>query len=760
MASVILTNWTIFYSDDAGSNDTGYKQIRWTGAGAPATNTNTVNQLYSAIADLFSIAAQNNANDTIPMKAITPTVYQIGAFDAGDLESWFIDPDSVKHLTGGSLETISWTRVQDSNAGIVKVPYTVSTTQFVNNDRGRTVTHNAGSTGTLLWFDTTTNEAWIRPTNSTSTHNWAMGGTNVITVTGGTGNVTQSSAPKTGERLWPNIYSIGTLEADTRLYVYQNFTEITNFWGDGHIDRLFLVNDGFASGEIDSGLLTIYARQYSKTYDHYVVDVSAGGANPIPLATAADINNTTGFRTFTAQAGTGAGTFTVGNYIYHPAAGGWSAATAKGVITAVAGTSGASSTPIITYYLIDDLTDFANGNTIKEYVPATGADGDASCTAATPSNVGPTASPSSTVTIAAGGILRDLNNGYGSAPYSIEVDLQTSVSVEEAYERLKYLTRFGQTTDIETETSQSLIGQAYTAAGDYYLPYDTGSIDNPFTEGETITATGGFTCTLTSKHDQGSSEGFIIVRNVRGTIPVDNTVLTGGTSGNTAQVDTNAGADPVAAITPVKVSPFGTFAGGTFFGARGVWLKNVPGTDAANYQLIDSENVSQVPPVSVTILVNGLVSGDRVSVFRALGSGDNIDKTYLASHATSNDAASTSFTITTTIPNDTPTSGYIRLLKTSTGVEQRIQFNSWSGSVFTLNSSHSGGYGVNDTAYVPYIDTTASGSSVSVSTTYAADRYLVTRVRITGIVPYSISGQLTNTGYSTTAIRDIDEIVV
>jgi len=37
-----------------------------------------------------------------------------------------------------------------------------------------------------------------------------------------------------------------------------------------------------------------------------------------------------------------------------------------------------------------------------------------------------------------------------------------------------------------------------------------------------------------------------------------------------------------------KASPFGTFAGGTFFGAQGVWLAGMTGTDANNIQLTDA----------------------------------------------------------------------------------------------------------------------------------------------------------------------------
>jgi hypothetical protein len=743
MSSVILTNWTVYYADDAGGDNTGYKQIRWNNdALPPTTNTNTVNELYSALADLFSIADQNNANDTIPIIAVTPTVYEIGSFDAGDLEPWFMDPESIKHLTGGSLETNNWTRVEgatanDGNSGIVKVAYTVSTTQFVNNDIGRTVNHNAGSTGTLLWFDTATNEAWIRPTNSTSTHNWTMGGTNVITVTGGTGSVTQSAAPETNERLWSNAYTIGTIADNTRLYVYQNFSQITNFWGDGHIDRLFLVNDGFSAGLIDSGLLTIFARQYNQLYDHFTADVSGGGANPVPLSTSSDINNTTGYSL--ANCSAGSGTFTEGEVIGNNAT--QSSATALGVITNVAGTG---ADPDLTVYYIGDLTPFTGSDTVFSYETSAQADVD------TVSDTGP-ANPPFAVTINFGSDSQDVDGDSINEPYDVSINLGGN-TVADFYEYTKYITKQGYTTDLDPNADQTVAGESYLAAGDIKINFDNETVAN-FSEGETVTATGGISGVITSLVDNGS-DGTMVIRDTRGTF-ADNTHITGGTSN--AEADVNG---TPTNITPSKTAPFGTFAGGTFFGARGVYITGVHANDANNYQLIDSNGVSRTPPASVSIVVNGLVSGDRVSVFRANDADNSINKTYLASDASANITASTSWTVdaSTPIPLDTPSSGTIRLRDNSAKSEERRAYTSWSGLVFTLSSAHSGGYYTGDTAYVPYIDEQATGASVSESVQYDADRSIVTRVRITGIVPYSITGTLDNTGYSATAIRNPDDI--
>ena len=724
MSSTILTNWTIYYSSDAGSSGTGYKQIRWTGAGTPETTTNTVNELYSALMDLFSISTQNDANDTTPMKAVTPTVYQIGAFDAGDLESWFIDPVSIQHLTGGSIQTVGWTRVQDSNAGIVKVPYTTGT-QFISSDIGRTVTHASGDTGTLLYF--ANNEAWIRPTSSASTHNWDTG-SGVFSATGGTGSVTQSGAPVTGERLWSNLYTIGTIESSTQIYVAQNFTVFTPWWSTGHIDRLFLVNDGFSTGLIDYGYLTVFAREWGYLFDHFETDASTGGRNPIPLATSADINNTTLVAT------------------------------------------------------IADLTG---------------------------------------ITFTYGAASYDLSNGNGSKPYDVAIDCGGN-TLADLYEYTKYVTRRSYTSTLNGHE-----GQQYITTGILRLNFD-GQVDN-FTQGLTLTGPTG-TGVIVANHDNGTT-GTLIVRDVRGTF-----------SDNQAVTDSSTG-DGVVNGTPTttlvsKTALFGTFAGGIFFGARGVYLFNMAGADSNNYTLIDSNGDTQAPPATIAITVNGVISGDKVSVFRANDTAGTINRNYMTSDNTANVINDSDFVVNA-IPTDTPSSGRLRIRNGAGTIEYHFRYTAWTGTTFTLRPAITGTISAIDdvtgrtfydtlaalsdikpgdlvrnttdgswaqiitvsnpsgddyvfthtpltngsdnqwdvgdtysfhtlpinydntyTAYVPYIDAIATGTSISTSVTYSADRNISTQVRRKGIIPFTTNAiPLTSAGYTATAVRTTDSIV-
>ncbi len=324
----------------------------------------------------------------------------------------------------------------------------------------------------------------------------------------------------------------------------------------------------------------------------------------------------------------------------------------------------------------------------------------------------------------------------------------------------------------------------------------------------------------------------MVLRNTHASF-TDNMALTGVTSGATALVN-----GTVSSITPSKTAPFGTYAGGTFFGARGVWLTNVAPADANNYQLTDSTGASQTPPATIAVTVNGIESGDKVSVFRATDTAGTIDRTYMTSHNTANTAGLSTFQVNA-IPADTPTSGRLRIRNSSGTTEYHIRYASWTGTTFTLRTAVTGtitaiddvtgrtfydtnaslstiqpgdlvnnvtdgswaqvitvtntsgddyvfthsplsggsdnewdvgdqysfhtlpiGFDNTFTAYVPYLDLTATSTTASVNVTYVADRYISTQVRKKGIIPFTTNAvSLTNSGYTATAVRTPDTIV-
>jgi hypothetical protein len=214
---------------------------------------------------------------------------------------------------------------------------------------------------------------------------------------------------------------------------------------------------------------------------------------------------------------------------------------------------------------------------------------------------------------------------------------------------------------------------------------------------------------------------------------------------------------------PVKASPFGTFAGGTFFGARGVWLQNMDANDIQAFSLIDASGVTQNPPNQVSITVSNTANLDQVFVARS-GTIDGVEKTSFIV----NDllAGAGTITVSTSIPPDTPSDGFIRVYVGVSGTEDRYAYSSWTGSIFTLDATTtSQDYeSENATAYVPFIDEAATSSSTSVTVIFDATDVLIARVRRyqgTGdsIIPFEGYSTLGTGGFSATATRQDDTII-
>src|SRR3989304_7011854 len=235
-----------------------------------STTVYSVNALYSHLMNEFD--EQGAMDDDVPMSAQTPNAYTM-------INGWFMDDESHKYLKEGAITTARGNNIINlltfQLSGYVNVIFT---------DIGKQVVWDASNHGALLAYDNTTRKWWVRTADS-------IGAPEAITISGGTGQGTATAEDKTGEDLFSNIYTLGTIESGTDIYIYQAGAKLTAWWSAEHIDILVKVKE--FGGEIDNAVITVYARVYTDLYDHYEIDLTNGGRNAVPLATANDLDNQT-----------------------------------------------------------------------------------------------------------------------------------------------------------------------------------------------------------------------------------------------------------------------------------------------------------------------------------------------------------------------------------------------------------------------------------------------------------------------------------
>lgn len=498
MATEVLLSGdiTVYFPGDAA----GDKQIKWTGSTA-FTATRTVNELYTALQDLFDNNTAGVGNYIaydfgIPMKAVTPRVYDFGLIERDD-DPWFIDQTTIQHLTGGSIQTIGWTRTVGTDTGIVAVP--ITNVDIVIGDVGNTITHGDGDSGTLLDFEDTDygTYLWIRPDSNAAGNNFdSTSGT--LTCNGHT--ATQTDSAKDGEKRWNNIVTIGAIESATDIEVAQNQSLLTKYWPAGFLDRLFLITDLSTDpfSTIDAEYFTFYARKENTLYDNFLIQ-TAQGRNVVPLATSPDLNNASS-------------------------------------LTSIAGFS-------ITFG------------------PATA----------------------------------DINADTTNENYSVTVNCGGD-TLANVYRHLQYLTRDGDTT-----LRAGIEGQQYIGI-DHYIQY--ASITGTINVGDEVTgSSSGATGYVLSVN---TTDTYVMLHSSQGTFTATENLTIGGNSINNIS--------SIIVVQPKKATPFGNFAGGKFFGARGVLITNFSATN--QYELIDDQGVVREPPTTRTFALTGMKDGTEVRIFK------------------------------------------------------------------------------------------------------------------------------------------------
>lgn len=462
--------------------------------------------------------------------------------------------------------------------------------------------------------------------------------------------------------LYSNLYSIGSQENGTQLYMLQADSQITPWWITGNIDILVEVKrDGQWIYSLDTadvstaGGVWMYAREFGDLYDHNFATLSGGGATPIGINTALDSGNRSGEVSLEVDPG-GANSMIPGNFLL----GGTTNAVGK-IISIVSNDVLVTAIREGQFTGTESLIEYSD----RELQTATGE---------STNLVVDTSIVAGYTDISTGfaTINRDLNNGDGLQPYDAEIDCATKTLVQ-TYEWMKFVTRYG--SEGATYTVNDDDGQEYRSAAE----------------------------------DSGG----------------------GATSGGP--------------YTDVKVAPFGTLAGTTMYGARGIWFSNY---DSADFVLIDAQGDSQSPPnYQKVVCSHDDLIGTQIFVSEITGAGGTIIKDQYAV----TDAAVTYINVSATInSNKTPTNGILRI------GDNQYTYTSFDASSFSISTDASG-EAIDSSLYVPLLDVAADATiEQSQNLIYTTPIDVRTRVRKYGFKPYTADTQFGATGLTFSPILTSD----
>ena len=338
------------------------------------------------------------------------------------------------------------------------------------------------------------------------------------------------------------------------------------------------------------------------------------------------------------------------------------------------------------------------------------------------------------------------NNGSNEFYYS-QWD-KGSQTINEMYERLKWLTRQG-----SSSTLYGLNGELFRGiTHEVVVDTPTGTFQEP----EALSWSGGTGQLLAINSTTAATK--LWMQLLTGVAPTDGQTITGGTS--SATVDVN-----VTVTTRTVSTPFvGVSTGSAIIGAYGLGIESAD--LSSSDRVFDLDNNQVIPPNNVSYVVSSLVSGEDY-VLIGPESGGALDKAQFGLNTALTTDNITSVVIDTAIPADTPTSGTIRVVDNN-GRSRKLDYSSYTGSTFTITTTNGeedfatvNASAAND-VYITYIDKLAASTQESFTVVYSSDRALYIKVIDGGssgntpTKPYIITDTLTSTGGSTSAIRTSD----
>jgi len=513
------------------------------------------------------------------------------------------------------------------------------------------------------------------------------------------------------QKLFSNLFSIGSQFRNSMIYIIQDDAEITPWWVPGNIDILIKVK---TAGElIAEGKVMVMSRDSDALYDHNEADLSAGGRNPVGVNTFEDLNyKETGDIYLDVDT---VANFDIGNFTY-------------GATSHASGRIQYVDTPNTRLYLCQVEGTFQTAETINERATRTGSNLDGTAT--------------NHVSTAEFEVIK----GYDDILYTF---------VQRKFEGGTSSGAFivGETIN---QASSGWVGKfAAEVSNVLYVENTSGA---PDATGQLVGATSGKTYTPTSTAAQttvlkdlnngaGAKPYRVVVDCAGRSVLQIYQYLKYITNHNSAEtVNGDSGEEYRSALegtyTDAKQAPFGTFAGGTFFGARGVWVEDYA---IATFSLTDANGDLQNPPNYKKVSVgHASLVGCQILIAERTGAAI-IKNQYTIQSTTTN-----SITCTGSIDaNKCPQSGSLRV------GDWRATYTGFSGAVFTgVSPDPSGKTG---DLYVPQLDILADAvSEESANIILAAAFDVKARVRKYGYKDYTMDTSFPTTGLAITPILAVD----
>lgn len=317
----------------------------------------------------------------------------------------------------------------------------------------------------------------------------------------------------------------------------------------------------------------------------------------------------------------------------------------------------------------------------------------------------------------------DVDNNAANEYYYSKWDIPAGRTINDFFERMKYLTRRG-----SAETIYGLTGELFRGIT-HQFNYDTETGGAAWGQGAPITWGTG-TGQLIAALDSGTS-GTLWMQLLTGVAPVDNDVITQASTTKTCAVN--------GALTERTLSfPFcGVSTGSAIIGSFGFGINNAD--LSASDKVFDLTNTQITPPDNRQFSVTGLATSDYVIVGPESGGVLQVGQFTLQTALTTNNITSVVIAgAANTIPSDTPNAGTIRVADNN-GNYRRLHYSSYNRTTNTFTIDTTDGNedfatvqaNAANNVFISYIDTTGV-TSTSYTAVYNTSRPLFVRVRFSG----------------------------